>query len=42
METEVVYYQKKDYYDTISGNKVSKESTLAGIKLIVLLGKVRA
>ena len=39
-KSDTTYYNRKDYYDTISGNKVSKESILAGIKLIVLQGKV--
>eukprot|EP00045_Choanoeca_perplexa_P015014 m.180982 g.180982 ORF g.180982 m.180982 type:complete len:185 (+) comp16868_c0_seq4:3241-3795(+) len=36
---EVVTYNKSDYIETQSGNKVSKKSVLCGSQNIVLLGK---
>uniref|UniRef100_A0A915KIY1 Dynactin subunit 5 n=1 Tax=Romanomermis culicivorax TaxID=13658 RepID=A0A915KIY1_ROMCU len=39
MELQDVYYNKQEYIETASGNKVSRQSTLCGSQNIVLNGK---
>uniref|UniRef100_A0A1B6IZ24 Dynactin subunit 5 n=1 Tax=Homalodisca liturata TaxID=320908 RepID=A0A1B6IZ24_9HEMI len=40
MELQDIYYNKSEYVETASGNKVSKQTVLCGSQNIVLNGKV--
>uniref|UniRef100_A0A3Q2NWQ2 DCTN5 n=1 Tax=Fundulus heteroclitus TaxID=8078 RepID=A0A3Q2NWQ2_FUNHE len=41
MELSEILYNKAEYIETASGNKVSRQSVLCGSQNIVLNGKVR-
>lgn len=40
MDIQTVYYDKSDYVETATGNKVNRKSRLFGSQNIVLNGKV--
>lgn len=41
MDLQPVYYEKSEYVETATGNKVNRKSRLFGSQNIVLNGKVR-
>jgi dynactin-5 len=40
MEEEIIYYDKSEYIETDSGNKISRKSVISVPQNIVLGGKV--